>query len=676
VKNYFRILIIVFSGFFWLVNVQAQEGVRIINRATTIQVVDGKEYFFHAVLQGQTLFSIARAYGVTVEEIEKENPELRDHGLRYNQMIRIPVKKDESPPTRPSRDFLTETEFIEHQVKRRETIYGISRMYNISMEELIENNPEIRTGLRVNSILRIPQKRERIINYISYRVPPQQTLFSISREYNVSVEELERLNPELKDGLKAGQIIRIPVEGEEPQPPFTYDPSIREEPRTVYEPSMIDPYCHDPKLKDTYHVALMIPLYLDRFRSTDETTLGPGHPSFAFMEYYEGMLIAVDSIRARGIDLRLHVFDVCDSLPKTRMVLRNPELSRMDLIIGPFHPNSLELAGEFARNRNIPIISPLYSRDNHLVKRFPNMFQATPSRQEQMNEMARYVAQNHPDDNLIVVYDNQPASIQFVREYKRVLNEQLNLRQYRRDSINLAKIDGYFLDGVYVAERITNVYVLNDSLLNSQHYGRNQINRAYQEYMERENLKEVIFAQDGIDRLKNQLDTNRRNILISLMGGQAVISNYTRQLHQLRDTFNITVFGVPQWATYESLDYRYLQSLNVHLFSPDFIDYDAQTSSDFIRRFRGENFNEPGNDAFKAVQTGMFFFNALAKYGIEFYRCMDLINENQHSSSPFWFQRVDGKDSGWENRFVFLYKYENFRIRKVSNTINRMAAHH
>jgi LysM repeat protein len=674
IKNY-KILIFVVSVFIMSGIVNAQEGVRIINRSTTIQEINGKEYFIHAVLQGQTLFSIARAYGVTVEDIEKENQELKDHGLRYNQMIRIPVKKDEhQPPQSPQREITTQTVYTEHQVKRRETVYGISRMYNISMEELIEHNPEIRTGLRVNSVLRIPRQEERVIDYISYHVMPQQTLFSISREFNVSIEELEKLNPELRDGLKAGQILRIPVESEIQQPPFIVDPELRDEIRPVYQPVIHDPYCQNPRLKDTYNVALMIPLYLNRFESQDEFSLSPNHPSFAFMEYYEGMLIALDSIRGKGADIRLHVFDVSDSLPKTRAVLRNPEIARMDLIIGPFHPNSLELAGEFAKARNIPIISPLYNRDNQMLRKFPNMFQATPSQQEQMNEMARYVAQNHYEDNLIVVYDNLPASIQFVNEYKRVLNHELNLRQYQRDSINMARIDGYFLNGVYVGERITNVYVLNDSLLDARRHGRNNLNQAYQEYMERDNLKDVIFTREGIDGLKGKMETSRRNILISLMGGQAVISNYTRQLHQLRDSFNITIYGVPQWATYESLDIRYLQNLNVHLFTPDFVDFDARNNIDFIRRFRTENHNEPGNDAFRAVQTGVYFFDALHRYGPEFYRCIDFINESTPSNTPFWFSRVEGNESGWENKFVYLYKYQNYRIRKVSDTQKRMVA--
>ncbi len=671
---------LIFSGLLWITNVQAQESSRIVNRSNTIQIIDGKEYFFHAVLQGQTMYSIARAYGVGVEDIERENPELREHGLRYNQMIRVPVAQD-TPSSEPAsqqtqREVVKETVYIEHQVKRRETVYGISRMYDISMDDLLKHNPEARRGLRVNMILRIPQIHEKVVNYITYQVPPQQTLFSISREYNVSIEELERLNPELRDGLMADQVIRIPMDGiEEQQPPFVSEPLPRIDDKPVTDPRPIDPYCLNPVFKDQYDVALLIPLYLNRFASANPSTMSPKHPSFTFIDYYEGILIALDSVRAKGADIRLHVFDVCDSLPKTRSVLRKSELARMDLIIGPFHPNSLELAGEFAKTRNIPIISPLYAEDNLLLQRFPNMFQATPSIQTQMNEMAKYISQYYPDENLILVHNNQPGTIRYVNEYKRALNRELNLRKYRRDSVNLAKIDGYFLnEGVYVGERITNVYVIHDSLLQTHHYDRPQMQSAYNNYMQKENLKEVVYNHEALEKLKSKMDADRENIFISLMGGQALISNYIRQLHQLRDTFDINVFAVPQWTNYESLEFRYLQNLNVHIYNSHFVDYNAKNNTDFIRRFRSQNHDEPGDNAFRAVHTGVFFFNALHRYGADFFKCMNFINMNKAASSPFWFQRVGNEESGWENKYVYLYKYEDYNLKKVSDTQKRMAA--
>lgn len=653
--------------------VSAQDATPVINRSTTIQVVDGKEYFFHAVQRGQTLFSISRAYGVTEEDIRRANPEVREQGLKYDQLIKIPVIQQTQAQKGVFSQSVIQTTYESHQVKRRETLYGISRMYNLSMEEVLEHNPEARTGLRPNMMLRIPRQTIVQVNYTEYLVPPGQTLFSVSREYNVSIEELERLNPELKDGLKAGQVLKLPTDALPAQPPFVHEERVAE-PLTPVLTKEADPYCANPQLKRQYNVALLIPFFLERMNDETPNLSDPRHPSFTFMEYYQGMLIAVDSIRARGVDLRLNVFDVCDSPTKLRTVLRKPEMANMDLIIGPFYPVTLEIAAEFAKARNIPIVSPLHWEDNKLLERFDNLFQATPSIQNQMNDMALYVAHNHADDNIILVHNNQAGVINLIAGYKKTLNAELNYRQYHRDSINLAKIDGYYLNGgVYVGERLTNVYVINDSLLPSQSGGRNGVyQEARERYMSKENIREMVYARDGMNTLKAMLDTNRRNVLVTLMGGEALIPDYNRQLNQLRDAFNITVYGVPQWRDYRSMDFSTMQNLRVHLFTTDFIDYSKPQNVAFIRRFRAENNAEPGAVAFRAVNTGMYFFSALSQYGAEFWRCVNQINEKEALSVPLWFEKASGENSGWENRFVYIFRYENYQLKNVKEpTSNR-----
>ena len=667
-----RTFFILLSFFFLTGNgiLISQDSPPVVTRSQTIQIVDGKEYFFHPVLQGQTLFSISRAYGVSQDDIFDANPELRDLGLRYDQIIRIPVKQDDTSRQVAS-GTVKETTWIEHQVRRRETVYGISRQYDISQEELLRNNPHARAGLRPNMILRIPKQSERIVSFIEYIVPPGQTMFSLSREFNVSIEEIEKLNPQVKDGLKAGQTIRIPAQaGPEQQPPFVveYRP-IQITPEFPEDPIAIDPYCDEPRLKEYYNVALLIPLFLERVNAEFMETPDPRHPSFSFMEYYEGMLIALDSVRKMGADIRLSVFDVCDDAGKAHAVLRKPEMANMDLIIGPFNANTLDIVAQYGTRRNIPVVSPLHWEDNRQLVSYPLLFQATPSIQTQMDDMAKYVARNFTDDNIILVHNNQPLNL--IKGFKSTLNRDLNTIEYYRDSLNLAKIDGYFLNGVYVGERLTNVYVLHDSLLQTRL--TDQDKSLYEQYMQRDYLKEVVYSRDGMDKIRKLLDPDKRNVLVTPMGGEALISDYIRQLNQMRDTFDIKVFGVPQWRDYRSLDYRYLQNLKVHLFTSDFIDHDKTYNTDFIRRYRKENLVEPDRVAFRAVHTGMFFFSALMQYGSDFHKCMGLINKTISSGNPFRFYRPYGENGGWENNFVYIFKYENYRLKDVKKPDTEMS---
>jgi LysM repeat protein len=649
---------------------QTQDSPAIVNRSTTIQIINGKEYFFHAVLQKQTLFSIARAYGVTVDDIKRENPELNNQDLRIDQIIRIPVKQHASSPDRVQTTSVTEVVFTQHQVKRRETLYGISRMYNITENDLIEHNPQARTGLKMNMILRIPQETTRMIYFREYVVMPRQTLFSISREFNVSIADIEGLNPGLKDGLKAGQVLRIPVEATAAhvQPPFIPETQQQADQRI---PVVADAYCENPQMKNHYNVALLIPLYLENLTEEGFISDQAKERSLSFIEYYEGIMIALDSVRARGADIRLTVYDVTESETKARATVWKPEMRSMDLIIGPFFPEAFKVAADFAKDRNIPIVAPMASEDRDLLRRYPNMFQFAPSLQTQVKDMARFIVENYPEDNIILVHTNQSGLAgEMISTTRKALNDGISQFMYRRDSAHMAKMDGYYLNGVYVGERVSSAIVVNDSIRRQQRITGTAVDTDRSRFQGMENVREVVFTRDGIRGMRANMEKDKRNIVVTMMANEATIANYTRQMNQMRDSFDIVVFGVPQWRDYRSVDVNYLQRLNTHIFTMDYIDYDNRNTIDFIRRYRTQNLIEPGVMGVRAVETGVYFFTALMQYGTEFHRCMDVLNQTHARSSPFRFERV--ADGGWENQSVFIYRYENFSLKNAKSSGNRI----
>jgi LysM repeat protein len=177
-----------------------------VTRSEVIETINGKAYYIHTVKQGQTLFSIARAYEVTPQAIASENPEFPDliEVVRTGQVIRIPRTATVQPAQRPAtqatsarqaptsgqpsaaqppqimRATITVTEFAEHEVGRRETLYGIARKYNISQEEILHFNPEARSGLRFRQVLQIPRRITRPVDYFYYTVAPGETNFGLS----------------------------------------------------------------------------------------------------------------------------------------------------------------------------------------------------------------------------------------------------------------------------------------------------------------------------------------------------------------------------------------------------------------------------------------------------------------------------------------------------------------
>ncbi|SEO81400.1 LysM domain-containing protein [Flavobacterium sp. CF108] len=162
----------------------------------------------HKIQKGETAYFIAQKYKVSVDEIYKLNPESQN-GIKDNQIIKIPVHSPQK---------INQEQQITHVVGEKETLYGLSKKYNVSVEAIQNANPILASGLQVGQELVIPQSASNLPKTeiiaaakTTHLVVAKESLFSIARQYNVSVQDLENLNKELlQNGLQIGQTIAIP----------------------------------------------------------------------------------------------------------------------------------------------------------------------------------------------------------------------------------------------------------------------------------------------------------------------------------------------------------------------------------------------------------------------------------------------------------------------------------
>jgi len=160
----------------------------------------------HQIQKGETAYFIAQKYKVSVDEIYKLNPESQK-GIKDNQIIKIPVHSEKT---------ISKQQI--HVVAAKETLFGLSKQYHVSVEAIQNANQEIlANGLQIGQELIIPQnsdnssKQENVSSKTTHQVLAKESLFSIARQYNVSVQDLENLNKEiLINGLQIGQTISIP----------------------------------------------------------------------------------------------------------------------------------------------------------------------------------------------------------------------------------------------------------------------------------------------------------------------------------------------------------------------------------------------------------------------------------------------------------------------------------
>lgn len=157
----------------------------------------------HTVLKGETIPQIALNYNTTTSELYRLNP-AAEKGITENQILSVPELPSQYPNS------------ITHTVAAKETLFGLATKYNVKLEVIQNANAAVlANGLQEGQQLIIPQdnpqKTASEVVKNTHLVQPKESLFSIARLYNVSVEDLDKINTAiLKDGLQVGQEIKIP----------------------------------------------------------------------------------------------------------------------------------------------------------------------------------------------------------------------------------------------------------------------------------------------------------------------------------------------------------------------------------------------------------------------------------------------------------------------------------
>jgi LysM repeat protein/ABC-type branched-subunit amino acid transport system substrate-binding protein len=578
----------------------------------------------HTVSSGETLFGIARKYEVSVSEIMEANPQITQFdNLSIGQELKIPETKTREEMVLIRVQIVDSA--VYHQVQRGESVFGISRMYNVTQDSLIAWNPElVEAPLRRGQTLKIvyrkevreatpiqvtPQQVERsdlVTHYdtVLHQIRDQETIWGLARRYNTTVDKIMEMNPELKDGLKSGHFIYIPVPKSVAAAAHTDTPSARG--------------CEKSRYKNKYKVALMIPLYLDEIDrifitpSNEEQITKPFFKSFSFVEFYEGVLIALDSMKRSGMSVDLHVYDITDDTLALKRLLAQPEMAYMDLIIGPFFTNSYEVAGRFAVQHRIKLVSP-FARSQQMLSRHGNIFQMNASSESKLAELARHIALQYEDPRVIFVLNNNETDRALANAFK----------------------------------------------TSFEHHTASRSRRPY--------YTEVIYSSRGLAGVTTQLDATRHNVIVNLVTGETVVSNYVSNIARLTRNFNITMFGIPEWQEYRTFNLNDLMAVDLHLFSTAFVDYESPHTLYYLKEFRSRYRGEPEENfyGFMGYDIGLYFLRALHEFGLDFEECLEDLSYN-HLSTGFIWRRVNGK--GFENIHLNIFRYSDFRIEAVPQT--------
>lgn len=527
--------------------------------------IDGKICYSHVVEEKQTLYSISKAYEVSVEDIYRYNPTLRETGLKKNSIIIIPSKSAiaENAARKPQNEDNTAVAKREEQVTAKQ----------VAAEE-----PAVRT----------------------HTVKWYEDIESIAQKYGVTAEEIMLANGLSGKKLKNRQSIIIPEKGKYAKKPETpADISVDEEEDTNLETAFEDPSSTD--------FGAMIPMPKTRIKATVLLPLkATGNSSSrSNMDFYSGVMLAAKDMAEKGIDIELDVHDISSG----NFGVNRFTLSQSDLTIGPVSISDLTKLFAMAPETG-KIISPLDPKAGQLVTGNENMVQAPSSILLQYSDMAAWISEDlRHEDKVIVISEKEARQNDAGR---------MIMSAIESSSIAYLPFSYSILDG-----------------------------RTVQEPLER------LMTQEGINRI------------VIASESEAFVNDVVRNLNLIvHDKYAVVLYGPAKIRSFETIEVENFHNTSLHASLAYFIDYDDMRVRNFLLRYRALFCTEPTQFAFQGYDVARYFFEMCAKYGDNWPHMLENSRQDMLQST-FCYKKTPG--GGYANegvrRIVYGTDYSVIKVK-------------
>ena len=442
--------------------------------------------------------------------------------------------------------------------------------------------------------------------YFLHTVERGQTLYSISRTYQVATDQIKRTIFD-KVEIQIGETLLIPANHQQSAQPKI---SITEFENQTDVPTTADTIrqVFENQPKSVLNVALMLPLYLnqvEQIRSntrSNQTNTRPPLP-FSFISFYHGATLATQVFENDNVKIKVQVFDVTEDENTIRRLIDNQSLNDMDIIVGPVFARSFRVASDFAKQKEIFIVNPLSDRDD-ILENNPFVVKINTSEKNQLHALLEYVAKNH------------------------------------------------------VGQRI--VILSNDSIATE----RERSNQARQFFENR--VDDVIFidiSRDRLAQLTNSLSNTKENAIVYLARNEAFFTQIATQISK-RNSTNI-LYCLEKLPQIEFTDLLYLNDLQTHYVDPFFVDFENRDVRNFDRLFF-ENFRTiPDALVYRGYDVMSYVFQLLkignTNYG-NFLENMPF--KGFHNTIQLY---RTNPTQGLENRSTNILKIDSSQLKRVNN---------
>ena len=563
-------------------------------------------YFLHTVTKGQSLYSISTMYNVTMEDLIRLNPGCEKQ-IRAGESLKIPQADSGSNQGKPT--F--------HTIQAGETLYQLTLKYNVTVQAICTANPGLSaSNFRIGQVISIPAQtaiqpaKENLSETAAqtssgkktdwrdmHKVERKETIFSISRQYGISEEELIAANPELKKGkLKRGSFLFIPY-------PASKQPAKEAEKTPARIPSNEELFAQNKQsFKKIQNIKAAVLLPFTEGKNRDE--------QMRMVEYYEGFLMAVDSLKRQGISVNLYTYDTKGKSDVTQSILAKEEMKNMDIIFGPAHAANVKTLAEFAEKNQTRVVVP-FSPEVEQVFKNPYIYQV-----------------------------NTPQSYLYSEVYEHFLRK-------------FSKANIVFLDaGTGQNEKAEFIKGMKNELKTNQ--------VAYKHISNSDTLK-ILAA----------IDSTRENIFIPTSGKDLSLTRLIPQLTQIRRSYpnvDLHLFGYPEWQTYTQDYLASFYELDTYFYSSFYTNNLFPAAVRFTQEYRRWYSKDMANIFPKygmlGFDTGYFFLKGLAQEGSQLENNLNRVQVTPIQTG-FKFERVNNWGGFINRKVFFVHLTKDFELIKL-----------
>lgn len=556
-------------------------------------------FFMHTVTKGQSLYSIASMYNVTIDEIVRLNPGSEDR-IKAGEALKIPQKEDNGQPAY-------------HTIQAGETLYKLTVQYGVSAQDICRANPGLSAkNFRIGQVIAIPAKKvvkeepkPETTSSVKpneplkpncrdmHRVQRKETIYSISKLYGITEDELIAANPELRTKkLKRGKFICIPYA----QTTSNDNSNASATNQVVSDMELFRQNQKESKKYTSIKTAVLLPFMTKENGNRDE--------QIRMVEYYEGFLMAVDSLKQQGVSVDIHTYDSGNTTATiTQLINTKKELKDMDIIFGPAHIDQVKIMADFAEKNKIRLVVPFTSKSDEVFNN-PYVFQINTPQSYLFSEVYEHYLRKFP--NAHVVFLNADTGDNDKDDFIKGLKEELKNKQ------------------------IT--------------------------------FKELKGADISPEGMKTAVDSLRENVLIPTSGKKIALIKILPQLiitAREHPNYNMRLFGYPEWQTYTDDHLSNFFELDTYFYTSFYTNNLFPAATKFTSAYRKWYSKDMANTYPKygmlGFDTAYFFLKGLARYGNHLEEEMNNMTLNPIQTG-FKFERVNNW-GGFINRKVFFVRF-------------------